>query len=60
MKTSKASTSRKKPVNRDDWLKGVQVIGLPAAIRAGQPAHETIEKLVTGYLSKGELRKDDY
>jgi hypothetical protein len=39
---------------------GWQVIDLPLAIRVGQPAHQAIEKLVKGYLSKGELRKDDY
>lgn len=60
MKTSNPSPSRNKPANRNDWIKGVQVISLPKAIRIGQPAHEAVEKLVTGYLSKGELRKDDF
>jgi hypothetical protein len=61
MKTSNPSTSGTEAVAPVDLSKmGWQKIGLPTAIRTGQPAHAAIEKLVNGYLSKGELRKDDY
>ncbi len=60
MKTSNPSTSGTEAVAPLDLSKmGWQKIGLPTAIRTGQPAHEAVEKLVTGYLSKGELRKDE-
>lgn len=60
MKTSKAPTSGTAAVAPVDVSpRGLQKIGLPTAIRTGQPAHEAIEKLVSGYLSKGELRKDE-
>jgi hypothetical protein len=60
MKTSNFSTSGAEAIAHVDLSKmGWQKIGLPTAIRTGQPAHEAIEKLVTGYLSKGELRKDE-
>ncbi|MDB6067908.1 MAG: hypothetical protein JWR26_4116 [Pedosphaera sp.] len=39
---------------------GIQEIGLPPAIFIGHSAQQAVEKLVKGYLSKGELRKDDY
>jgi hypothetical protein len=61
MKTSNPSTPGTEAVAPVELSKmGWQKIGLPTAIRTGQPAHEAIEKLVSGYLNKGELRKDDY
>ena len=60
MKTSNPPTSGTEAVAQaDSGKQGWQIVELPTAIRTGQPAHEAIEKLVTGYLSKGELRKDE-
>lgn len=60
MKISNPSPSVTEAVASVDLSKmGWNKIGLPTAIRTGQPAHEAIERLVSGYLSKGELRKDE-
>jgi|GEM_PF-2480569 len=62
MKKPKPSPSHKKALNRKDLIRLgiIQEIALPEAIRIGQSAHLAIEKLLKGYLSKGELQKDDY